>query len=79
MCINNLIDTHDMRTNILIDDDLMEAAMLATGVRSKKETVRRYAIDVMIATFCIENGHKLLFSDKDFAPFVEHLGLIAAE
>jgi Arc/MetJ family transcription regulator len=37
--MNSLIDTHDMRTNILIDDDLMEAAMLATGVRSKKETV----------------------------------------
>ncbi len=28
-----------MRTNILIDDDLMEAAMQATGVKSKKETV----------------------------------------
>jgi Arc/MetJ family transcription regulator len=28
-----------MRTNILIDDELMEAAMQATGVRSKKETV----------------------------------------
>jgi Arc/MetJ family transcription regulator len=39
MCINSLIHTHDMRTNILIDDDLMEAAMLATGARSKKETV----------------------------------------
>jgi Arc/MetJ family transcription regulator len=39
MCINSLIHTHDMRTNILIDDDLMEAAMLATGAKSKKETV----------------------------------------
>jgi Arc/MetJ family transcription regulator len=39
MCMNSFIYTHDMRTNILIDDDLMEAAMLATGVRSKKETV----------------------------------------
>ncbi|WP_396135665.1 type II toxin-antitoxin system VapB family antitoxin, partial [Chamaesiphon sp. OTE_20_metabat_361] len=28
-----------MRTNITIDDDLMEAAMQATGVKSKKETV----------------------------------------
>ncbi|WP_373538863.1 type II toxin-antitoxin system VapB family antitoxin [Chamaesiphon sp.] len=28
-----------MRTNILIDDDLMAAAMQATGVKSKKETV----------------------------------------
>jgi Arc/MetJ family transcription regulator len=28
-----------MRTNILIDDDLIEAAMQATGVKSKQETV----------------------------------------
>jgi Arc/MetJ family transcription regulator len=38
MCIDSVIDTHYMRTNIL-DDDLMEAAMLATGVKSKKDTV----------------------------------------
>ncbi len=47
-------------------------------LRKKGITVRK-TIDVMIATFCIENGHKLLFSDKDFAPFVEHLGLMAVE
>jgi Arc/MetJ family transcription regulator len=28
-----------MRTNIIIDDDLMSAAMIATGVKSKKEAV----------------------------------------
>jgi Arc/MetJ family transcription regulator len=39
MCININIHTHQMRTNILIDDDLMSAAMLATGVKSKKEAV----------------------------------------
>jgi Arc/MetJ family transcription regulator len=39
MCMNSFIDTHHMRTNILIDDDLMEAAMLATGVKSKKDAV----------------------------------------
>ncbi len=39
MCMDIIIYTHDMRTNILIDDDLMEAAMQATGVKSKKETV----------------------------------------
>ena len=39
MCINSNIHTHQMRTNILIDDDLMSAAMLATGVKSKKEAV----------------------------------------
>ena len=39
MCIDKAINTHHMRTNILIDDDLMTAAMQATGVKSKKETV----------------------------------------
>jgi predicted nucleic acid-binding protein len=47
-------------------------------LRKKGITVRK-TIDVMIATFCIENGHELLFSDKDFTPFVEHLGLMAAK
>jgi predicted nucleic acid-binding protein len=45
-------------------------------LRKKGITVRK-AIDVMIATFCIENGHSLLFADRDFDPFVEHLGLIS--
>jgi predicted nucleic acid-binding protein len=44
-------------------------------LRKRGITVRK-TIDVMIATFCIENGHGLLFSDKDFIPFVEHLGLM---
>jgi predicted nucleic acid-binding protein len=47
-------------------------------LRKKGITVRK-TIDVMIATFCIENGHELLFSDKDFAPFVEYLGLMAVK
>jgi predicted nucleic acid-binding protein len=56
----------------------MKSADNFRDLRKKGITVRK-TIDVMIATFCIENGHKLLFSDKDFAPFVEHLGLMAAE
>jgi predicted nucleic acid-binding protein len=31
--------------------------------------------DVIIATFCIENQLPLLFSDRDFLPFVEKMGL----
>ena len=31
-------------------------------------------VDVIIATFCIENDHFLLFSNKDFIPFVQYLG-----
>ena len=44
-------------------------------LRKRGITIRKTA-DVIIATFCIENQHPLLFSDKDFIPFVNHLGLI---
>ena len=47
-------------------------------LRKKGITVSK-TIDVSIATFCIEHGHELLFSDKDFAPFVEYLGLMAVK
>jgi predicted nucleic acid-binding protein len=56
----------------------MKSADNFRNLRKKGITVRK-TIDVMIATFCIEHGHELLFSDKDFAPFVEHLGLMAVE
>jgi len=44
------------------------------ALRKKGITVRKTA-DVIIATFCIEQKLPLLFSDKDFRPFVKHLGL----
>jgi predicted nucleic acid-binding protein len=47
------------------------------ALRKKGITVRKTA-DVSIATFCINNRMPLLFSDRDFNPFVEHLGLRAA-
>ena len=40
-------------------------------------TVRK-TIDVIIATFCIRNGHVLLHADRDFEPMTEHLGLRTA-
>lgn len=43
-------------------------------LRKKGITVRK-TVDCIIATFCIQNGHSLLFCDKDFQPFVEYLGL----
>lgn len=43
-------------------------------LRSRGITVRK-TLDLMIATFCILNGHRLLYSDRDFDPLVEHLGL----
>lgn len=44
-------------------------------LRKKGITVRKTA-DVIIASFCIEKKLPLLFSDKDFKPFVKHLGLV---
>ncbi len=37
-------------------------------------TVRK-TIDVMIATFCIVNRHRLLHTDRDFDPIEKHLNL----
>ena len=47
------------------------------SLRKKGITIGKTA-DVIIATFCIKQRLPLLFSDKDFKPFVEHLGLIEA-
>ena len=46
-------------------------------LRRRGITVRK-TIDGMIATACIEANLPLLFSDRDFRPYVEHLGLEAA-
>jgi predicted nucleic acid-binding protein len=44
------------------------------ALRKRGVTVRK-TIDAVIATFCIEQRLPLLYSDRDFDPFVEHLGL----
>jgi predicted nucleic acid-binding protein len=46
-------------------------------LRSKGITVRK-TIDTLIATYCILNQLSLLYSDRDFDPFVAHLGLRSA-
>ncbi len=46
-------------------------------LRARGVTVRK-TIDMFIATFCLENGHALLHSDRDFDPIAEHLGLKTA-
>jgi predicted nucleic acid-binding protein len=38
----------------------------------------RSATDVLIATFCIEEGHELLHNDRDFDFMAAHLGLKVA-
>jgi predicted nucleic acid-binding protein len=34
-----------------------------------------FSAATMIATFCIENGFKLLQNDRDYEPFIRHLDL----
>jgi hypothetical protein len=62
--------------NMLGIDLAIRSADNFRALRKRGVTVRKTA-DTVIATFCIEAKHSLLFSDKDFLPFVEFLGLRA--
>lgn len=55
----------------------LEAARNYRRLRARGVTIRK-TIDTLIATRCIHDGLPLLFSDRDFDPFVTHLGLIPA-
>ena len=55
----------------------IQAARNFRTLRGLGVTVRK-TIDTLIATCCIEDGFRLLYSDRDFDPFVQHLGLLAA-
>ena len=52
----------------------VQAARHFRSLREKGITVRK-TIDCIIATRCIMDGMTLLHSDRDFDPFVAHLGL----
>jgi predicted nucleic acid-binding protein len=58
-----------------------EVALLAArhyrALRARGVTVRK-TIDTLIAARCIRDGMSLLYSDRDFDPFVQHLGLRSA-
>jgi predicted nucleic acid-binding protein len=58
-------------------DITIQAAKNFRLLRARGVTVRK-TIDTIVATRCIESRLTLLYSDKDFAPFVEHLGLCSA-
>lgn len=47
------------------------------ALRRRGVTVRK-TVDCIIATFCIERGLPLLYSDRDFEPFAKSLGLLPA-
>jgi predicted nucleic acid-binding protein len=52
----------------------IQAARNFRTLRNLGITARK-TIDTLIATRCIESGYTLLHSDRDFDPFVKHLGL----
>jgi predicted nucleic acid-binding protein len=52
----------------------VQAARNFRALRAPAVTVRK-TIDTIIATRCIESRLPLLYSDRDFDPFVTHLGL----
>jgi predicted nucleic acid-binding protein len=59
----------------------MMSVDLAVAAAQNYRTLRRLGIttrktvDLIIGTFCIEQGHTLLYQDRDFDPMVRHLGL----
>ena len=69
-------------TSLVIVDLVGQAVALKAAenfrtLRALGVSVRK-TIDTVIATRCIENEFLLLYSDRDFDPFVEHLGLRSA-
>ena len=55
----------------------LQSARNYRALRAHGVTIRK-TIDTIIATRCIEDDFALLYSDRDFEPFVEHLGLRSA-
>lgn len=64
------LNVHDL----LGKDMAIKSANNFRQLRKKGITVRK-TTDVIIATYCIENKIPLLFTDKDFVPFVDSLRL----
>ena len=53
----------------------IQSALNYRTLRGLGVTIRS-TIDCLIATFCIEERHRLLHRDSDFEAFEEHLGLL---
>jgi predicted nucleic acid-binding protein len=62
----------------LVDSELAVKAAANYRVLRRRGITIRKTIDLLIGTFCIERGHVLLHSDRDFAPMERFLGLQTA-
>ena len=74
--VRRLLTSLDM-VNLAGRDIAIQATRNFRALRALGITVRK-TIDTVIATRCMESGFMLLYSDKDFEPFVQHLGLHSA-
>ena len=68
-----LLDTLEFRPMLGREIALLSAKNYRK-LRRAGVTVRK-TIDVMIGSFCVQNHHRLLHSDRDFDPIEKHLGL----
>ena len=62
----------------LVGREVALASTMNYRLLRRQGVTTRKTIDVIIATFCILNGHILLHADRDFEPMTEHLGLRTA-
>lgn len=62
----------------LSDADLALASAQNYRFLRKRGITLRSAIDCLIGTFCLLEGHSLLHHDSDFDYFEKHLGLNVA-
>lgn len=72
----NIIEDFDV-VEMLGQERAISAASKYRSLRKTGTTVRK-TNDVIIASYCIDEKVPLLFSDRDFEPFVEKLGLLTA-
>jgi len=61
--------------NMLGKEIALKSAYNYRYLRKKGITIKK-TVDLIIATFCIENNIELLYSDRDFDPLVKHLHLM---
>jgi len=69
----NIMDALEYR-DFVGRDIALKAAQNFRKLRTSGITVRK-TIDVIIATFCIENNFPLIHNDRDFDPMEQYLGL----
>ena len=76
----NYANSHLQRLDLLRGNEAeiaVEAARNFRFLRGKGITIRK-TIDTLIATRCIRDRIPLLYDDRDFDPFVEHLNMQSA-